>query len=344
MGSLSAGSQAGVSNGGLDLKKRGRNSRALSAYNGNSKRSRVGTSLPQTSSLPTSPSGSLSGFDSRLLVNVSSITAPDLLWIRDRSSEPIVYPASADGPFIILMESTVPGRNLGKYGLLTIADQIDKVIQGERTIHRNWLNQMKIVCSGSADANLLICSHELKMAGYKAFLPILMIRKKATIRDVDSRHSPTTILNRLDPRSRDIVTAIRRRTNKEGAPSEIIEFTMGTTSIPSFVSLADFELELFPVTPPPRRCYICQRFRHISSQSSPSRPGCSSARVSTTTLGIALMGFSLLDVKTASAITWPPSVSVRCFYMNILIRALDTGAIAVFPRWRCLEAVARGGS
>ena len=205
---------------------------------------------------------------------MSAITSPDLLWIRDRCSEPILYPASAEGPFIVLMESTVPGRNMGKYDPLTIADQIDEVIRSERTIHRNGLNQIKIVCSGRDDANLLISSHELKMTGYKAFLPISMIRKKATFRDIDPRHSPITILNRLDSRSRDIVTAVRRRTNNEGAPSETIELTLETTTIPSSVSLSGFELELFPVIPPPRRCYTCQRYRHVSNQCRSSRPCC----------------------------------------------------------------------
>ena len=106
----------------VDITKRGRNSPALSARSGDTKRIRVGSSLPLSSSLPTSPTGSISGFDPRPLDDVSSITSPDLLWIRDRSSEPILYPASVEGPFIVLMESTVPGSNLGKYDSLTIAD------------------------------------------------------------------------------------------------------------------------------------------------------------------------------------------------------------------------------
>ena len=215
---------------GVGIKKRGRNSPALSAHNGDNKRPRVGSTLPLSSSLPTSTSGSLAGFDPRPLEDLSSIATLDL-WIRDRSSEPIGYPASAESPFIVLMESTVPGRNLDKYNPLTIADQIDEVVRAERTIHWNVLDQIKIVCSGRVDANLLISSHELRMAGYKAFLPISMIRKNATIRDIDPWHSPTTILSRLDPHSRGIVTAVRRRTNNKGAPSETIELTLETTSI-----------------------------------------------------------------------------------------------------------------
>ena len=103
------------------------------------------------------------------------------------------------------MESTVSGRNLGRYDPLTIPDQINEVIQGERTIQRNGLDQIKIVCSGRADANLLISSHDLRIAGYKTFLPISMIRKKKAIRGtLDPRHSPTSILSRLDPHSRGI--------------------------------------------------------------------------------------------------------------------------------------------
>ena len=64
---------------GVDIKKRGRNSPALSARSGDIKRTRVGSSLPLSSSLPTSPTGSISGFDSRPLDDVSSIASPDLL-------------------------------------------------------------------------------------------------------------------------------------------------------------------------------------------------------------------------------------------------------------------------
>ena len=60
-GGASTGPRTGASEGDSedDFRKRVRNSPALSAYNGDSKRGRTGPTMPQTSSLPTSPSGSL---------------------------------------------------------------------------------------------------------------------------------------------------------------------------------------------------------------------------------------------------------------------------------------------
>ena len=94
---------------GADFRKRGRDSPALSAYNGDSKRDRTGSSTLQTSSLPNSPVGSFCHVDSLPRADLSSSIAPDLLWVLECSSEPIICPDSADGPFIVLMERTVPG-------------------------------------------------------------------------------------------------------------------------------------------------------------------------------------------------------------------------------------------
>ena len=125
VGGAPAGSRTGATGEGDDLgtdfRKRSRNSPALSARNGDSKRGRTEPTMPRTSSLPASPSGSFSCLDSQPRADSSPIAAPDLLWVRDCSSEPIVYPDLSDGPFIVLMESTFPGRNLGRYDPLTIA-------------------------------------------------------------------------------------------------------------------------------------------------------------------------------------------------------------------------------
>ena len=125
VGGAPASSRTGAAGAGDDLgtdfRKRGRNSPALSARNGDSKRGRTEPSMPRTSSLPASPSGSFSCLDSQPRADSSPIAAPDLLWVRDCSSEPIVYPDLSDGPFIVLMESPFPVRNLGRYDPLLCA-------------------------------------------------------------------------------------------------------------------------------------------------------------------------------------------------------------------------------
>ena len=61
----------------------------------------------------------------------------DLFWSRDGDLSDQLFPESAAAPFIVLMESTMPVRNLGKYDFIVIADLIDEVIDGERVIRRN---------------------------------------------------------------------------------------------------------------------------------------------------------------------------------------------------------------
>ena len=65
---------------------------------------------------------------------------------------------------------------------------------------------MQIICDSREDAYSLILSVDLKMAGYKLFIPSFLLRKKAFIRDVESRNSPKEIVDRLDRRSKDIGT------------------------------------------------------------------------------------------------------------------------------------------
>ena len=111
----------------------------------------------------------------------------DLLWSREGDLTDQLFPESAVAPFIVLMESTIPGRNLGKYDFIAFADLIDEVFGWDRVIQRNGLNQCKIICDAREDANSLILSVDLKMAGYKLFIPSSLLRKKAFIRDVEPR-------------------------------------------------------------------------------------------------------------------------------------------------------------
>ena len=133
-------------------------------------------------------------------------------------------------------------------------------------IRRNGQNQCKIICDAREDANSLILSVDLIMTGYKLFIPSSLLRKKAFIRDVEPRYSPKEIVNRLDRRSKDIITSARRRTNQDGSLTDTIEFTLATREIPRFVFVRGFGCALTPVISAPRRYYKCQRFRHVADQ------------------------------------------------------------------------------
>ena len=56
---------------------------------------------------------------------------PDLSWSREGDLSDQLFPDSAVAPFIVLMESTIPGRNVGKYDFIALADLIDEAIAGE---------------------------------------------------------------------------------------------------------------------------------------------------------------------------------------------------------------------
>ena len=110
-------------------------------------------------------------------------------------------------------------------------DLIDEVIEGEWVIRRSGQNQCKIICGVREDANLLILSVDHKLAEYKVFNPSSLLRKKAFIRDVEPGYSPREIVDRLDRKSKDIITKARRRTNKDGFFTDTIEFTLATREI-----------------------------------------------------------------------------------------------------------------
>ena len=198
----------------------------------------------------------------------------DLLWSKPHDPLQDVFSDASPPPYIVLMESTRPGKNLGKYDRLALAECIDLVISGDRTIFYNGLNQVKIQCETREDANTLVRSKDLMWGDFRLFIPSSLIRKKAFIGPIDPKYSASDIANRLDPDLRDLTVAVRRRTNDDGSISSRVEFTMAVARVPRNVRLLGYSYPLTPVIPPPRRCFTCQRFRHISNQCRSSRPIC----------------------------------------------------------------------
>ena len=125
------------------------------------------------------------------------------LWSRPHDPLYDVFPDAAPPPYIVIMESTRPGKNLGKYDRLALAECIDLVIDGGRTIFYNGLNQVKIHCESREDANTLVRSQDLMRGGFKLFIPSSLIRKKASASFV-----PSTIARTPAPISCDRPSAL----------------------------------------------------------------------------------------------------------------------------------------
>ena len=156
--------------------------------------------------------------------------------IRQRSLND-VFPDSSSPPYIVLMESTRPGKNLGKYDRLALAKCVDVVIRGGRTIFYNGINQLKIHYEVREDANTLVCSQDLMRGNFKLFIPSSLIHKKVFT-------SP-----------RDVTMAVRKRMNENGSLFAKVEFTMAVACVPCNISLLGYSYPLIPAIPLSRRCF-----------------------------------------------------------------------------------------
>ena len=66
-----------------------------------------------------------------------------------------VFSDASPPPYIVLMESTRPGKNLGKYDRLALVECIDLFVSRGRTIFYNGPNQVKIQCESRDIVNRL---------------------------------------------------------------------------------------------------------------------------------------------------------------------------------------------
>ena len=94
------------------------------------------------------------------------------------------------------MESTRPGKNLGKYDRLALAECIDLVVRGARTIFYNGINRVKIQCEDKEDANTGSLQ-KLIRGGFKLFITASLMGKKAFTGLIDSKYSAEDIVCRF---------------------------------------------------------------------------------------------------------------------------------------------------
>ena len=153
------------------------------------------------------------------------------------------------------MESTRPGKKLGKYDRLALAECIDLVILGAKTIFYNGINQFNIQCEDREDANTLVCSQGLMRGGFRLFIPSSLIRKKAFTSPIDPKYSAAYIMDRIEPALGEVVVAVKRRMNEDGSASTKVEFTIAVARVPRSLRLQGYSYQL--LFPGGRKCSGC---------------------------------------------------------------------------------------
>ena len=177
--------------------------------------------------------------------------------------------------FIVLLESRVPGKKLGMFNLIALGDLIDSFIPDiKRHIFPNVRKQAKVFCDRWQAANTLVYSSALQKFGVHAYIPASLVQKREFARNIPAEYSASDLSTRLDPDMLSSVLSIRRRTLVDGSASDRVEFVFSTVNILRRLSLASVAFDVTPVIPPPKRCFCCQRFRHISEQYRSTHPTC----------------------------------------------------------------------
>lgn len=73
------------------------------------------------------------------------VDTSDIFW-KSEAHGVFTYSQQFLPPFVVLMECKNTGKNLGKYNPTAVGKMVGEFTDGERTIHINGCNQVKIFC------------------------------------------------------------------------------------------------------------------------------------------------------------------------------------------------------
>ena len=139
---------------------------------------------------------------------------------------------STPPPFIILLESRIRGKSLGRFNLIAMADLIDSIISDtKRQIFPNGRNQAKVFCDQWQAANVLVDSPELRDFGVQAYILASLLQNKAFAKNIPKEYSASDLSTRLDPDMLSGILSIRRRTLDDGPALDRMEFVFSTINI-----------------------------------------------------------------------------------------------------------------
>lgn len=148
--------------------------------------------------------------DTNSVPDSNKIPPTDMFWSREIPDEADKFTQESPPPFIVLLESVIPNKNVEKFNKLSTAMLTSKVISGGRRIYPSGKNRLKISCDKWADTNTLVDSEVLKGKGYKVYIPISLMMRKLMIWEVDASVAASRIFEMLDEDFKEYVVAIKR--------------------------------------------------------------------------------------------------------------------------------------
>ena len=191
-------------------------------------------------------------------IGVSGGTIPGfqgpLFWSNPEGTMNTRFDDNSSAPFIVLLESRIPGKSLVRFNLIALGDLIDTIIKDtKRQIFPNGRNQAKVFCDRWQAAIVLVDSAALRDFGVHAYIPASLVQKKAFARNIPTEYSAAEPSTRLDPGMLSSILSIRRLTLDDGSASDRVEFVFSKINIPGKLSLASVVFDLTSVIPRPKR-------------------------------------------------------------------------------------------
>lgn len=169
----------------------------------------------------------------------------DLEWVNPNSTTH--YNLNSSPPFVVLIESTLRGRNLGKLDPVSVIDFLSRFIRGPKQINRSGINQIKVTCEIWSDANILANSKDLTREGFKAFIPDSFLRKRGFTDWFPASRSIKDIIRVSSVDELKNIAKMTRIFDSSNVILDRIEVSFNCLTIPRFITLGGFAIQITPV-------------------------------------------------------------------------------------------------
>ncbi|XP_043473426.1 uncharacterized protein LOC122505707 [Leptopilina heterotoma] len=185
-----------------------------------------------------------------------------------------LYTAFSASPFVVFIESTVSGLNLGKLDPIKVIDLLTPIVSGGKQVSRTGINQIKVECEHFQSANDLVSSAALRNGGYRMFIPDTFLYKRGFTDWFPPERSVRDIVRVSSPEELKNITCIKRLVRPPNIITNRVEFSFNSLTVPRFITVGGFSIQITPVIQRPRRCFRCQRFCHTKNQCRSTYPSC----------------------------------------------------------------------